>query len=479
MSMNELSMMAPLLLLLGAIVVAILAIIVKRNHEATALIVFVGTGLALVSLFGNHGSPAQRVTELLIFDSYSRFFMGLIFLATLATIVLSFGYLRSLRDRREEFYVLLLSATLGTAVMVASSHLVSFFLGLEVLSVPLYAMIAYCRQADRSLEAGVKYLILAATSSAFLLLGIAFIYADLGTMQFGTIAVRLGSQASSPSLILLSGLVFTTVGIGFKLGVVPFHMWTPDVYDGAPAPVTAYIATISKGAMVALLLRFFTSIHLSNMPSLLGMFTMISILSMFIGNFLALMQSNVKRILAYSSIAHLGYILVAFLASGAMAAEAISYYLVAYFVTTLAAFGVVTILSTSDHERVSLDDYRGLLWTRPWIGAVFTAALLSLAGIPLTAGFIGKYLVITAGIGAAQWTLVIILVINSAIGLFYYLRVMVAMFSHPLPAVDPGKRMSFGSGVVLGVLMTGMLFLGVYPTPLVELIRSTISGFLT
>ncbi len=478
MSAIDLTRMMPLVVLLVTTILVIVVMTVKRSHAATALLTFLGTAVAFVSLWSSRNGSAHTATPLLMFDPYALFFAGLILLASLATVVLAYGYFNSLADRREEFYILELSATIGTVVLAASNHFVSFFLGLEVLSVSLYGMVAYCRQQDRSLEAGMKYLILAATSSAFLLFGMALVYAELGTMQFSEIAIRLSTAFVLPNVFLLVGLVFTVVGIGFKLGVVPFHMWTPDVYEGAPAPVTAYVATVSKGAMVALLVRFFSNVHLANYPTLISVFMIIAVFSMFIGNFLALFQSNVKRILAYSSIAHLGYILVAFIAGGALAVEAISYYLVAYFLTTLAAFGVVTMLSTSDRELVDLDDYRGLFWSRPWVAAVMAVALLSLAGIPLTAGFIGKYLVVTAGVGAAQWALVVILVINSAIGLFYYLRVMVAMFSQSKVPVAPERRIGFGNRIVLGVLMIGMVVLGVYPTPLVELIRSTISSIM-
>ena len=478
MTTTEVAGIFPLVVLSSTLVGLLLAMMFGRSHMVSAALTFAGLALTFCSLFGFRGELSRGVTALIIVDAYSRFFTGLILLASMGTAVLSFRYLKGFKDRIEEFYVLLLAATLGATVMVASNHLVSFFLGLELLSISLYAMIAYKRQNDESLEAGIKYLILAATSSAFLLFGMALIYAELGTMQFAEIAVALSSNARSADPFVLGGFALLVVGIGFKLGVVPFHMWTPDVYEGAPAPVTAFVATVSKGAMFALLMRFFLGVNLAQYTTLVEVFSLISATSMFVGNFLALRQTNVKRILAYSSIAHLGYLLVAFIAGGKLASEAILYYLAAYFLTTMAAFGIVTILSNSDRECEELEDYRGLFWSRPWVAAVFTAALLSLAGIPLTAGFIGKYFVITAGVGAAQWVLVIILVANSAIGLYYYLRVVVAMFSQPVRQAADDLRLNAGEGIVLATLMAGLLLFGMYPPPLLDLVRFAISSIL-
>jgi NADH-quinone oxidoreductase subunit N len=216
-----------------------------------------------------------------------------------------------------------------------------------------------------SLEAGIKYLVLAAASAAFLLFGMALIYAQLGTLQFGQIAAMLISGLSYQKSLIYPGMALIITGIGFKLAVVPFHMWTPDVYEGAPAPVTAFVATVSKGGMVALLLRYFYETGAYRLHPVFVVFSIIAIASMIAGNLLALLQKNVKRILAYSSIAHLGYILVAFLAGGNRAAEAVTFYLVAYFITTLGAFGVVTVLSNGDRDADSLEDYEGLFWRRP------------------------------------------------------------------------------------------------------------------
>jgi NADH-quinone oxidoreductase subunit N len=274
------------------------------------------------------------------------------------------------------------------------------------------------------------------------------------------------------------------VGIGFKLGVVPFHMWTPDVYEGAPAPVTAFIATVSKGGMVALLIRFFSQVEGYRYEQLMLVFTIIAIASMLAGNLLALRQKNIKRLLAYSSIAHLGYILVAFLAGTQLGVEAVSFYLVAYFITSLGAFGVVALLSDTERDADRLKDYRGLLWRRPGTAAVFTAMLLSLAGIPLTAGFVGKFYIIASGVNTQLWLLVLMLVLNSVIGLFYYIRVIAVMFAQPEPGQHKTRKvlhpaLSFASGGAMAVLALLLVWIGVYPTTLVHLIRGLLAAFIT
>ena len=479
MTAADLIVLSPLVVIAAASVLVMLLIAVRRHHASAVGVAVLGFLLAGAALFVAGAEVPRRVAPLLVLDLYALFFIGLILAAGFAVTVLAAGYMGERSGQREEFYLLLLLATLGCLVLVASSHFVSLFLGLELLTVSLYVMIAYPRADRRSLEAGVKYLILAAASSAFLLFGMALVYAELGTMEFGRMAAVLTSRVDLDQRLLLAGLAMMVTGIGFKLAVVPFHMWTPDVYEGAPAPVTAFVATASKGAMFALLLRYFVETGAYAYRPILLAFGVIAITSMIAGNLLALMQDNVKRILAYSSIAHLGYLLVAFLAGGAWAVEAATYYLVAYFVTTLGAFGVVTVLSDRRRDADALADYRGLFWSRPWLAVIFTAMLLSLAGIPLTAGFVGKFYVLAAGVGSALWTLVVVLVVGSAIGLYYYLRIVVVMFAPATPGPEETPALApvfpLAGRVVLAVLTFLLAWFGVYPAPLMRLIQATVA----
>jgi NADH-quinone oxidoreductase subunit N len=478
MTNSDLLALSPLIVLAAASVIVMLVIAFYRSHLLTAVLTLIGLTLAFLTLQPVSVLAPHRITSLLVIDRYALFFMGLVFAASFVVAVFSYGYLEKHLVAKEEFYILLLLATLGSAVLVASNHFAAFFLGLEILTVSLYALVAYLRPAQIGIGAGIKYLVLAGTSTAFLLFGMALIYAELGTMDFGRMANLQTTLGTAHTGLALTGLTMVLIGIGFKLALVPFHLWTPDVYEGAPAPVTAYVATVSKGAVFALLLRYYTLADVHAYNSLILVFTVIAIASMFIGNLLALLQNNVKRMLAYSSIAHLGYLLVAFLASGALAATAVAFYLVAYFVTTLSAFGIVTVMSSQDRDADAIEDYRGLSWRQPWLAAALTAALLSLAGIPLTAGFVGKFYVVTAGVGSALWLLVITLVVNSAIGLFYYLRVIVAM-SSPEGARPPAPvSLSLTSSLALAVLVLLLIGLGVFPAPFIRMIQATVAGLI-
>jgi NADH-quinone oxidoreductase subunit N len=480
MSKTDFLNIIPIFILTSSAILIMFSISVKRNH----ILIY---GITAVSLLADfiylvlYNAHVKWVIEpLFIFDGFGTFNMGLILLTALAVTMMSYGYFQQRDERKEEYYILLILATLGAAVLVISKHFVSLFLGLEILSVSLYSMIAYLRKRERSDEAGIKYLIMAAFSSAFILFGMALVYAVTGSMEFNGIAKFLSTSSPQMPLLLLTGFGMMIVGIGFKLSLAPFHMWAADVYEGAPAPVTAFIATVSKGGMMALLVRFFTLINGYQYESLVVIFTVIAITSMFVGNFLALRQRNVKRILAYSSIAHIGYLLVAFLAGGEMGVEAVSFYLVAYFITTVGAFGILATLSDEDRDAENMEDYQGLLWRRPWTAAILSAMLLSLAGIPLTAGFVGKFYLIAAGVNNERWLLVFMLAINSAIGLYYYIRIIAVMFERHEGEEEPADMLHpsvyIVSGVTMGVLVALLLWVGIYPEWMMGLIRSFVNS---
>jgi NADH-quinone oxidoreductase subunit N len=297
----------------------------------------------------------------------------------------------------------------------------------------------------------------------------ALIYAATGTMSFKEITSSFGASGVSIPLFL-TGIGMMVVGIGFKLALVPFHMWTPDVYQGAPAPVSAFIATISKGAVLAIFLRFFIDIHGFQNNALVVIVSVIAILSMFAGNLLALNQTNFKRLLAYSSIAHLGYLLITLLAGSPTGVQAAVFYLVSYIITTLGAFGIISIFSVYEHDAENIEDLRGLFWKNPWIAIVLTLTLLSLAGIPLTAGFIGKFYIALAGLKSGLWILVLSLIVNSVISLYYYLRVIKTMFTPSEKEVVPIIPLT--GYMVLAFIGLGILFLGILPAWLMSLINN-------
>jgi NADH-quinone oxidoreductase subunit N len=470
MNAADIIALLPILLICATAVLVMLGIAVKRSHALAAELTLVGLACAFLSIFAAVPLAPLQVTSLLLIDRFALFYMGLIIASAAVVAALSYDYLKNRDEHREELYLLLLIATAGCAVLVASTHFVSFLLGLEILSVSLYALIAYLKDRNQALEAGFKYLILASASAAFLLFGMALIYADAGTMEFSR--MRENSLGGTSLALLVPGVVLTVTGIGFKLGVVPFHLWTPDVYEGAPAPVAAFVATTSKTAMVALLLRYAYLSGALEYRGVLFVFAIIAIASMCAGNLLALEQRNVKRILAYSSIAHFGYILVGFIVGGAMGFEAVSFYLVAYTATLLVAFGVVTALSSAERDADDIEDYRGLFWQRPVLASVLTVALFSLAGIPATMGFVSKFYVLAAGAGASAWFLILILAITSVAGLFYYLRIVVALYSVP-PEHALIRTVSPSGVFVVSTLSILLIWGGIYPTSLLNLVQRT------
>jgi NADH-quinone oxidoreductase subunit N len=471
--------LAPLLITSLTVVVVMLGIAWRRNHSQSFLLTVAGLNLALLSIYPALKVAPLVVTPLLQIDSFACLYMGIILVSTLACVTLAHAYLGEGKagypGNREELYLLILMAAAGGMVLVAAQHLASLFIGLELLSVPVYGLVAYAFFNKRSLEGGIKYMVLSAAGSAFLLFGMALLYAESGSLGFSEIGKAIAATGL-PSPIASLGLGMMLVGLGFKLSLVPFHLWTPDVYEGAPAPVAAFLATASKVAVFGVLVRLFQISPAATSGVLSDVMSVIAVASILIGNLLALTQTNLKRLLGYSSIAHFGYLMIAMVASKGMAVEAISVYLVAYVLTSLGAFGVITLMSSpySGRDADAMFEYRGLFWRRPYLTAVLTVMMLSLAGIPLTTGFIGKFYIIATGVEAHLWWLTGSLVVGSAIGVFYYLRVMVTLYlqdskiqRHDAP-FNWAQRA--GGVMLLGITLLAF-FLGVYPQPLLSLVQ--------
>ena len=424
----------PLLLTALTAIAVMLSIAWQRNHRQVFLITVIGLNAALVSLLVTSHAAPVIVTPLLIVDSYAVFYTALIIIGSLATVTLARAWLKKFPDNREEFYLLLLLTSTGAIVMAQAHHLAALFIGIELMSLPLFGLVGYAFRQRRSLEAAVKYMVLSASATAFLLFGIALIYAQCGSLDIATIGAQLSKLPSTETAhvtLLIVGLGMMVIGFGFKLSLVPFHLWTPDVYQGAPAPVTTYLATVSKIAVFAVLLRLFYTIPATDsfFYQLLGGLAFVSIV---IGNLLALLQSNLKRLLGFSSTAHFGYLLVALIACrlGTLSFEAVALYLVMYLLTSVGSFGVVSLMSSpyQDKDAEDLPAYRGLFWRRPVLTAAMTVMFLSLAGIPMTLGFIGKFYVMLTGVNTGSWDLLAAVIIGSGIGLYYYLRVMVTLY---------------------------------------------------
>lgn len=486
-TLADLIPLTPLLLVTATVVIAMTTVGIKRSYPMTAGITIGGLLVASIFAATMIGDTNAQVTPLMIVDHYSLFFIVVTCASALFIAVLSYPYLFSLDDNKEEYYLLLGVATIGAIVMVSSNHFVSTILGLETLSMSLYGMVAYTVHskdaAKYPLEASVKYLVLSAAASGFILFGMALVYAQTGTLAFSSLLnSESGATAGLGDAYSIVALMMIFAGVAFKLSLAPFHMWTPDVYEGSPLPATTYLATIGKAGMFVVLLRFVEASDALSFTSVITVLSFVAAASIMAGNLLALLQDNLKRILAYSSIAHMGYLLIAIISSyyidGTVSVEAVTFYLLAYMVMSLGAFGVASVVSSSEKEFDVIADYQGLFWRDPWLAVVFTGMLLSLAGIPLTVGFIGKFYLFYAGVEAALWILLAVLILGSGIGLYYYLRIVYRMV---LPAADQitfrvGGMESFSAYGVLSILLLLLLVLGVYPAPVMALIE-TISAF--
>ena len=451
-----------------------------RNHLAAMLLTVAGFAAAFAALSPAMQTATWEVTPLYVFDGFAGFFDALILIAAAVTALVSFRYLDGRTGRQEEYYLLLAIATLGAMALVSAQHFASLLLGLEILSISLYALVAYPEEGHPPLEAALKYLVLSGVGSTVMLFGMALIYHASGTMVFEEIG-RFAATGDRSDLWLAAGQAIVVAGIAFKLSLIPFHMWTPDVYQGAPAPVTAYLATVSKAAVFAVLLRFAFETDMLDNGAVFTIVAVMAILSMVAGNLLALLQDSVKRILAYSSIAHLGYLMIGLLAvtalaDHAMALETSLVFLAGYLAMTLTAFAVITELTPADRasDVEFVNDYRGLFWRRPVLASMFTVALLSLAGIPLTAGFIAKFYLFAAGVEGALWTLIWAMIVGSAISIYYYLKIVFAMTARD-DAVQHRAASLVGTATTVLLGLT-VIAIGTYPTPLIDLVRRLISG---
>lgn len=488
-TLQHLIALLPLLIVGLTVMVVMLSIAWRRNHKLNATLSIIGLSIALLSLYYSQAQAPIQVTTLFVVDYYAIFYMALVLFASLATCIFAYPWLKSYPDNKDEFYLLLLIATSGGLMLACSDHLASFFIGIELLSLPMFGLIGYAYRRRRSLEAAIKYMVLSATASSFLVFGMALLYAANGSLSF----VELGNTLNLRALgapIQLTGFGMMLVGFGFKLSLVPFQLWTPDVYEGAPAPVSGYLATVGKVAVFCVLARLLLVAPIASSHSVQFVLTLLAFTSILVGNVLALKQNNLKRILGYSSISHLGYLLVVLIGIQAIQAksvdsmalnssEAVGIYLVGYLLSSIVAFGVVALVSSPYRGEDSdmLLSFKGLFWQRPLQAICLTVMMLSLAGIPMTLGFIGKFYVIAIGIEERLWCLVAAVVVGSAMGLYYYLRVAVNLYHRRSESEGViSSSCSPLANIVLVVSTLLVLALGVYPAPLINLVRMTMIG---
>ena len=465
MNGSQMQALMPILMLSLTAIVLMIQASIKRDEKATWIITVVGILLALWGA-GYARDFSQPVTILLQVDNWGLFFTALVLLASLVTVVLSQDSFSSEGESEEEYYLLLVLSALGAVILIQSSHMASLLLGMELMGVALYAMIAFPKKGLLPLEAAVKYLVLSGCASAILLFGFALLYAATGELSYKGIGEKAALAYISNPLLVMAGTAMVTAGIAFKLSLVPFHMWTPDVYQGAPTPVTGFLATVSKGAVFVVLARIYMDAELHQYESLILALSVLAAFSMLIGNLLALLQEDIKRLLAYSSIAHFGYLLIVLIAltGSEMASEAVTFYLAAYILTTLGAFTVIARVSRKDQQKSQISEFEGLFWRNKIQATALTIAMLSFAGIPLTAGFMAKFFVINVAIQGSHWFLLSALVIGSAIGIYYYLRIIFSM------SKTSGNDIGFRdrSGDITALLLTVLiLMLGSWPQPFI------------
>ncbi len=476
MNTGQLMALMPILMLSLTAVVLMIQASIKRDQGLAWWITAIGFLLTLWGA-GYAREFTQPVTMLLMVDDWGLFFTTLILVASLVTLILSKDSFSPEGERKEEYYLLLVLSVLGAVVLIQSSHMASLLLGMELMGVALYGMIAFPEKGELPLEAAIKYLVLSACASAMLLFGFALIYAATGDLSYGGMGAKAAAAFSQEPLVLMAGSAMVLAGLAFKISAVPFHMWTPDVYQGAPTPVTGFLATVSKGAVFVALTRFYLDGQLYQYDSLIMALSVVAMASMLVGNWLALRQDNIKRLLAYSSIAHFGYLLIVLIAlaaaqstmSSELIGQAITFYLAAYIVTTLAAFTVIANLAGEDDSKSMLSAFEGLFWRNPVQASALTVAMLSFAGIPLTAGFIGKFYLIMLSIQSQLWVLLGALVLGSAIAIYYYLRIIFAMSKTSGTMIKTESRAALGAqDIVAALLLLLVLALGSWPQPFIE-----------
>jgi len=434
---------------------------------------FVSTGIATWWLWWNRAS-VQGVVTMIAADDF-RWVADWIFLGAGAlTVLVSFAYLERERLLAPEYYVLLVFGVLGMMVMAAGADLMVIFLGLELMSVAVYVLAAFDRRRARSAEAGLKYFLLGAFASGFLLYGIALVYGATGTTNLGLIGAQAGvNEASHSSVMLLAGLALLIVGFGFKIAAVPFHMWAPDVYDGAPTPVTGFMATGVKAAAFAALFRVLNQ-SFGTLSTWHDIMWWLAVLTMVGGNLFALSQKSVKRMLAYSSVAHAGYLLVAVSAGGASGTSAFLVYAIAYTLMTIGAFAILQAKGRAGESDVTIDDLAGLSTRHPWLAFGLAVCMLSLLGFPGTAGFMGKWYILIAATSAGQNVLAAILVLTSVVSAGYYLPVIMAMYMKPEPdqTAHLDVRLDRWGRTAVAAVVLGILLFGVWPNRLFDLAKS-------
>jgi NADH-quinone oxidoreductase subunit N len=471
---------APLLVVTGtAFLLILLDLCPPRDRkEHLGFVGLTGIAAALVVTLLLGGREERAFQGMVALDNFALFFNIVICYATALVLLFSMDYLKRQGVEAGEYYILVCFAALGMMILASAVDLIAIFLALELMSISLYALTGFFKGRLSAGEAAMKYLLLGAFASGFFLYGIALVFGATGTTNLDRLAAAIGQGTLRENPLLVIGIGLLLVGFGFKISSVPFHMWAPDVYEGAPTSVTALIATGSKAAAFAALLRVLLSAFRSAQPDWTLALWTAAILTMTVGNVVAIAQSNLKRMLAYSSIAHVGYMLIGIVAGGSLGNGSVLFYLLVYTFTTGGAFGVILLCERGKAEAVNLSDYSGLASRHPLIALALTLFLLSLIGIPPTAGFVGKFYLFGAAVRAGYVWLAIFGVLNSAIAAYYYLRLVVYMYMREPEGLPTVSAPSLGGSLALGIALWGVFHLGIMPAPFLDLAQAAVMPFL-
>jgi NADH-quinone oxidoreductase subunit N len=450
----------------------------KERKGYLGVISLIGILIAFFYTLPLMGSVSSGFSGMFTSDGYALYFKVTFLIIAFLTVLISMGYAQREGIAFGEYYALILFATLGMMLMAAGTHLIVIFLGLETMSISIYVLVGMMREDRRSVESALKYFLLGAFATGFLLYGIALLYGATGSLYLKDIAAYISSQNLLRNAMLLMSLVFLTIGFGFKIASVPFHMWTPDVYEGAPTSITAFMATGVKAAGFSALVRVFFSALPAFQPDWTSIMWLMALVTMTLGNIVAISQTNIKRMLAYSSIAHAGYILVAFVAGNELGISGILFYLMAYAFMNLGAFTVVILLGKKGEENTLINDYAGIGFKHPLLAAAMTIFLLSMAGIPPLGGFMAKFYVFSAAVKEKFYWLAILGVLNSAISVYYYLRVTVLMYFRESEREITGLQFSPASVLALILAVIGTLYMGIFPANVLAFAQRSIAGLM-
>ncbi|HSR68067.1 MAG TPA: NADH-quinone oxidoreductase subunit N [Acidobacteriota bacterium] len=475
MEINYAAILPEIILSLTGILVMLLVPSVRKDGQKRLGWLSVGGIAAALAAAGWQlgTSSGAAFSGMIVQDEFGTVTRLLLLLVSGLIAASAIPYLRREGILQGEFFCLLLFATVGMCFMASSSDLIMTFLGLETLSIATYVLAGMRQKADvKSAESAWKYFILGAFSTSFMLYGIAFLYGQAGSTRYPEIAAFISQGTFDGTLYLGVGLLL--VGFGFKVAMAPFHVWAPDVYQGAPLPVTSHLAVGSKAAAFIALLRIFQQVTPEINEYWVDALWMGAVLTMAIGNVAAISQRNLKRLLAYSSVAHAGYILVGVAAHNQLGAQGILYYLSAYALMTIGAFVIIQVISLKGEAGIDLEDFKGIGFKAPFLTLSLSIFLISMAGIPATAGFMGKFFLFSAAIQQQLYWLVVIAVITSAIGLYYYLRVIVVMFMQEGSSQPLSVELTTSLRAIILLLVLGTLFLGLYPAPLLELANGAV-----